>query len=125
MNQRTPHAIACTLGSAALGRQVERWQALYAEAGIRRTEIDAGLRVSFRPDRAVEDELRALVAIEVECCGWADWTIAANPHELILEISSTGDGIPVIHRWVLAQEPARRRPKGRSMFSPSLHRRLI
>jgi hypothetical protein len=96
--------ITCTLGSAELGPQVERWQTLYAAAGIRRTKIDAGLRVSFRPDPAVEDELRALVAIEVECCRWANWSIDAKPHELILEISSTGDGIPVVHRWIGGQE---------------------
>jgi hypothetical protein len=94
-------AIACTLGSAELGTQAQRWRILYAEAGIRRTVTSDGLRVSFRPGSAVEDELRALVAIELECCGWAEWSIGANPGELTLEISSTGDGIAMIHGWLL------------------------
>jgi hypothetical protein len=56
----------------------------------------SGLRVSFRPDPAVEDELRALVGTERECCGWADWSIHANTDELSLEVSGAGDDIPVL-----------------------------
>ena len=89
-------ATACTLRSAQLARQAERWHVLYAEAGIRRTVTHSGLRVSFRPDPAVEDELRALVATERECCGWADWSIHATTDELRLEVSGAGDDIPVL-----------------------------
>lgn len=113
MSQPTndPHvsqAIMCTPGPAELGRQAERWQILYATAGIRRTVIHSGLRVSFRIDAAVEDEVRALVATERECCGWANWSIDATADELILEICSTGDGIAVIHSWLIENEPEAR-----------------
>jgi hypothetical protein len=95
----------CTLGSAQLATQAERWRILYAEAGIRRTVIDAGLRVSFRPEPAVEEELRALAAIERECCRWASWRIDVTADELVLEVGSTGDGISVIHGWLFSEEP--------------------
>jgi hypothetical protein len=94
--------IACTLGSDELGRPVERWKVLYADAGIARAATDEGVRVRFRRDPRVERELRELVAVEVECCAWAAWTVEAGD-ELVLEIGSTGDGVAVIHGWFLDQ----------------------
>src|SRR5919201_5509893 len=88
--------VTCTLGSDELRTQVERWKRLYAGAGVARTATDEGVRVSFRRDSAVEDELRRLVAVEVECCSWAAWTVEAAGDELVLAISSTGDGVAVI-----------------------------
>ena len=98
-------AIACTLGPGQLATQVERWTKLYAEAGIERLATDDGLRVSFRHDPTVEEELHALVAVESECCKWASWSIDSHVNALVLEISSTGDGIPVIHSWLLNEDP--------------------
>ncbi|HEX6702004.1 MAG TPA: hypothetical protein VF101_14855 [Gaiellaceae bacterium] len=94
--------VACTLGSAKLGTQVERWDELYAEAGAERRETDEGLRVSFRRAPGVERELRDLVAVETECCAWADWTVQADADELVLEVTSREDGLPVLHSWFLA-----------------------
>jgi hypothetical protein len=96
--------IACTLGAAELATQGERWKKLYADAATRRTPTNEGLRVAFRRDPAVERELHELVAVEVECCGWADWNIEAEAADLVLAIRSTGDGIPVIQGWFLHQE---------------------
>ena len=103
MTQLTNEApIACTLGSAELGAQVERWRTLYAVAGTERTPTDDGLRISFRRDAAVEAELRDLVAVETECCKWADWTVDADEAALVLRVNSTGDGVSVIRDWFLA-----------------------
>src|SRR5919204_5301008 len=93
--------VACTLGSAELRAQAERWKALYAAAGTERTVTEDGLRVRFRRDPAAEHELRDLVAVETECCAWANWNVEAVAAELVLEISSSGHGIPVIHSWFL------------------------
>ena len=98
-------AVACTLGSSELGTQVVRWKALYADAGIERIATDDGVRVCFRRDPGAEEELRALVAVEVECCTWANWNVEAGAAELILEISSSGDGIPLLHSWLLNDQP--------------------
>jgi hypothetical protein len=97
--------VACTLGSRRLATQVERWRKLYARAGTERVVTDEGLRICFRRAPAVEHELRQLVAAEVDCCRWADWTVEAKTDELVLDISSTGDGIAVIHSWFLAEQP--------------------
>jgi hypothetical protein len=95
--------VACTLGSSELGTQAERWKWLFTQTGFGRTETDARLRVHFM--RSAEAELTALVAVERECCKWAEWTIEADEDGLILEITSTGDGISVIHTWLLEQNP--------------------
>jgi hypothetical protein len=100
---KTP--IACTLGAGEVGTQLERWKKLYADAGTERTETDDGLRVRFRRDSAVEHELGDLVAVEIECCTWANWNVEAGAAELILEISSSGDGIPLLHSWLLNDQP--------------------
>jgi hypothetical protein len=93
--------VACTLGAAELATQAARWKALFAGAATERVVTGDGLRVAFRRDPAVERELRELVAVEIECCKWADWRIDARPRELVLDISATGDGIPVIQSWFL------------------------
>jgi hypothetical protein len=93
--------VACTLGSAELGTQLQRWKALYGGAGRERIVADDGLSVRFRRDPVVEDELRALVAVEIECCAWATWTVEVEDDELILSIRSSGDGTAVIHSWFL------------------------
>jgi len=94
--------VACTLGSADLGTQVARWRQLYADAGTERRETDDGVRVRFRRDAAGERELRELVAVESECCAWADWTVEADARQLLLAVTSTGDGIPVLHSLFLS-----------------------
>jgi hypothetical protein len=97
--------VACTLGSSELGTQVERWKTLYAETGFGRTETDDGVRVHFRRSDEAERELTALVGVERECCKWAELKLEADEDDLILEITSTGDGVSVMHTWFLEEEP--------------------
>jgi len=101
--QRTTEAragtapVACTLTTAGLAEQTGRWERLAALALIERAGTERGLRLSFRPEPGVEQELRELVAIENECCRWASWTVRSGAGHIVLDISSTGDGIPTLH----------------------------
>src|SRR5262245_27007261 len=79
--------IACTLNTADLARQSARWRAL----GVRRELTPDGLRLSF--DNPDEQELRELVAIESECCAWAQWHV--DGREVV--VTSTGHGIETLH----------------------------
>jgi len=97
--------VACALGAADLKTQGERWRHLYAEAGLERVATNGGLQLRFKRDAPVERELRDLVAVEIECCPWANWMIEAGPGALTLEITSSGDGVPVIQSWFLDEEP--------------------
>jgi len=89
--------IACQLGGDEIGAQAERWMRLGRDAGLGRVETEDGLRIRFRDEPAVEEELRALVAVESKCCSWARWEIRRADGELILKVSSTHEGAVTLH----------------------------
>lgn len=85
-------AIACTLSGAESGTQAQRWRRLVRDAGLGRAETADGLRIRFRDQPAAEQELRALVAVESACCGWARWAVHRADGELVMQVTSTPDG---------------------------------
>jgi hypothetical protein len=95
-SEKTP-VVACTLTSADLGAQSARWTQLRTEAGLARVETDDGLRLGFRDEPGVEEELRALVAVENECCAWASWDVLREAGgELVLSVRSTCEGVATL-----------------------------
>ena len=90
-------AIACELGGGEMGAQVQRWMRLGRDAGLGRVETEDGLRIRFRDEPAVEEELRALVAVESNCCAWARWEVRRADGELILRVSSAPEGAVTLH----------------------------
>ncbi len=89
--------IACTLGAGDLAAQRERWGRLIAASALERTERPDGLRIRFRPGRGVAADLRELVATERDCCAWATWSVTVAGDQVVLDITSTGDGITALH----------------------------
>jgi hypothetical protein len=89
--------VACTLTSADLAAQSDRWERLAARAMTERAETATGLRIFFRSEPGAEEELRALVAVENECCPWADWTVETNTGQIVLNVRSTRQGVPILH----------------------------
>jgi hypothetical protein len=94
MDQTTP--VACTLTAADLATQARRWEQLIARAMTGRAETADGVRLSFRP--GTEDELRALVAVENECCAWATWTVGRTAGEIVLDVHAAAEGVDALHR---------------------------
>ena len=92
--------VACTLTTEGLAAQAERWRRLMARAMTKRAETADGLRICFRPEPGAEEALRALVALENECCPWATWTLARRAGVIVLDVGSTGTGIAVLHGWM-------------------------
>ncbi len=99
--------VACTLTSADLAARAGRWEQLAARAMTGRTETARGLRISFRAEPGAEEELRKLVAVENECCAWADWMVEAHGGQLVLDVRSHGDGIATLHSMFTGLLPAR------------------
>jgi hypothetical protein len=97
--------VACTLSTAGLAKQAGRWERLAARALTERAKTEQGLRLSFRPEPGAEEELRQLVAVENECCRWASWTVHANAGQILLDVSSTGDGIAALHDMFTGLHP--------------------
>jgi hypothetical protein len=108
-NQTTPEKppVACSLSPAGLAAQAGRWERLAARAMTERTETPHGLRIGFRPEPGAEQELRALVAVETECCPWATWTVAASAGQIVLDVRSAGEGVAVLHAMFIGLRPAR------------------
>ena len=92
-----PPPVACTLGDTSLGAQIGRWKRLGRASGLSRATTEEGLRLGFSDEPAVEAELRALVAVESECCDWAHWEIRREDDELVVRVSSSGEGVAVLH----------------------------
>jgi hypothetical protein len=99
--------VACSLTSADLAAQAGRWEQLAARAMTGRAETAHGLRISFRPEEGAEDELCKLVAVENECCRWADWMVQTGAGQLVLDVRSTGDGIATLHSMFTGLQPSK------------------
>jgi hypothetical protein len=89
--------VACTLTDTDLKSQRERWLALGEIFGLGREETEDGLRISFRSHPGIREELDALVAVENECCAWADWSVERDDDVLVMAARSEGTGIETLH----------------------------
>jgi hypothetical protein len=89
--------IACTLTTSDLAAQRERWLRLIRASGSGSAHTPKGLRLGFRADAGVAEELEQLVAVERECCAWASWSVVVAGDRVELGITSTGDGVAALH----------------------------
>jgi hypothetical protein len=89
--------VACMLNSADLAAQADGWKLLIARAMTEYTQTADGLRMSFRPEPGVEEELRRLVAVESECCSWAAWAVETDAGAPVLDVRSAGEGVAALH----------------------------
>jgi hypothetical protein len=89
--------VACKLTGDDLASQARRWREVGARAGAGRAEVDDGIRITFRDEAGVEDELRELVAVENVCCAWATWDVAPEEGSLVMHARSRGDGVAALH----------------------------
>jgi len=89
--------VACTLDGRDLAAQAGRWQRLRGAEGRGRVTTDEGFRETFRDEPEVERDLRALAAVENDCCAWARWDVHRGDGEIVLEVRSAGDGIATLH----------------------------
>jgi hypothetical protein len=96
MNANQPPTIACALGAEDQSARASRWARLRATAEVARTPTGDGIRLAFRDDRETETELRTLVELENECCAWARWTVARQKGALVLDASSSRDGVEAL-----------------------------
>jgi len=83
--------VACTLGTGDRAQRAARWEALTARALQEASRTERGLRLVFGADPGVEDELRSLVALERECCAFAQWSVSAAGRRLTLEVGGDSE----------------------------------
>jgi hypothetical protein len=93
---RRDAAIGCSLTAAGLGERSSRWEDLLARALIDKSATGDGVRLRFRADPGVQEELCKLVRLERECCGFADWTMSREEGNVILDVAADGIGTTVV-----------------------------
>lgn len=82
----------CSLTPLELVDRQAEWQDV-APAVIDRGPVEGGFRVRFRQDPGVAEALRALVAAEGGCCGWASWRLTDQGACIVLEVTGPADRI--------------------------------
>ena len=89
-------AIACTLANAEDVRQrVEDWQRSLA-AVTAREAVEGGLRLVFPSGEDTAVELSRLVAAELACCAWVDFTLRLTAAATVLEVRAPTAGQAVL-----------------------------
>ena len=88
---------ACSLSDTDLKTQRERWIDVGTNFGIDREKTADVLQLTFKDHPAVEQELRALVAVENDCCSWASWSVERNAGVLTMAAKSKSEGIATLH----------------------------
>ena len=105
--QALSELVACTLNDTDLKSQHDRWLNLGEHFGIARKQTEDGLRITFTDHPAVAVELRALVAVENECCSWAAWSVEVEDGALVMAARSEGEGVVALHGMFTKAIPAR------------------
>jgi hypothetical protein len=89
--------IACTLSSGQMRKRRRRWDELARRAFVARVLSDRGLRLEFRRDAGVEEELRDLALLEGACCAFADWDVTASDRHVELNVSASSvEGVAAV-----------------------------
>jgi hypothetical protein len=104
-NEADAAPVACTLSSAEMPAQVSQWEQLITRTMTGRTETTDGVRLRFRADPGVQDELHLLIKVEKQCCPWASWTIGGDTREIVLEVRSTEAGLAALHTMFTRPAP--------------------
>lgn len=54
---------------------------------VERVRTPDGFRLVLRAEPGIGDSLRALVAREQQCCGWASWAVSDDGRQLVLDVT--------------------------------------
>jgi hypothetical protein len=82
-----PSPIACFLDGKSYRERLTRIRALVGRALLSRDRLATSVRLRFRLDTGVEEELKTLVALERECCPFLVLELEKSRHEAVLVIS--------------------------------------
>lgn len=94
--QDTP-TVACSLTRSGMKERRRRWHVLAGRAFVGRAVTDRGLRLEFRQEAGVEDELRELALLERDCCRFASWDVTTADGRVVLDVSGTsGEGVSAV-----------------------------
>jgi len=88
--------VACSLSAGERPERRARWRALLEGALLERREIPAGVRLVLASGGGVEQELRALAALERHCCAFASFEVGNANGRVTLDVTSSPDGVAAV-----------------------------
>lgn len=100
MSEATDHAtrIACSLDPGELADRRCVWEALARVALKQLRPTAGGVELVYAASSEVDRVLHQLAWLEAECCSFAQWRVSRRGEdELILTVTSEGDGVAAVH----------------------------
>jgi hypothetical protein len=88
--------IACSLTTSQAAERARQTADIASRALRGREAIAGGQRLRFAGDRELEDELRAVVAAEAECCSFLDMRLRRGGGVIELDITGPAEARPII-----------------------------
>jgi hypothetical protein len=98
-------AIACSLQPAELGDRRAVWERL-AERALRETRFAAeGVQLVYARSEETQRELEELARLEAQCCSFAEWRVTRRGDEILLDVTSAGDGVTAVRALFGMSQP--------------------
>ncbi len=82
--------VACALDGNEASARVAEWTRLTEAALLRRERVDTGIRLTFRPDPEVAEELGRLIELEGRCCAWMSFAVK-DEGDLVVDVGATDE----------------------------------
>ncbi|TDJ22483.1 MAG: hypothetical protein E2O58_11500 [Gammaproteobacteria bacterium] len=83
----TTTEMACSLDSEARNERRAFFRERLLPDAVQKIRTDDGLRIFFRNDPAMRSEIRTLIDLERQCCGFLDFELAEDEERLTLTIT--------------------------------------
>jgi hypothetical protein len=97
--------LACTLTPAALRERKALIYDLICRSLVDTTPAVGGIRARFCGGHEVELQLRELVGLEAQCCGFLQLTVEPGPETTVLEVTGPPEAREMIDE-LFAADPA-------------------
>lgn len=88
--------VACFLDGDSYRKRVARIRALMERALLSRERRDTSVRLRFRLDTGVMEELESLAALERECCPFLMLELEKSQSEAVLSIAGPDDSTALL-----------------------------
>ena len=88
----------CSLTEDRLAERRGRWNALARRSLIDRAATESGVRLVFRKEQEVEEELRELIELEGSCCSFARFELESANGEAIVVISAPSASVAAVRK---------------------------
>jgi hypothetical protein len=114
--------IACTLDGGAFGERVAEWETLAQRSLIESTQTATGVRLRFRDEPGVEEELRRLLALEEACCAFLTFDLDSAGAELVLSVRGPAEAAELVGAFLhltVVQQPRQLHAMGERPPAPA------